>query len=88
MEMPCCMRGVDVSRGLAMDTYECAKCGWILATFESGAGASCQRCGHDVMNRTERSPSWVVVRCACGHKDVYAKPVTGVRCPVCGGVMG
>ncbi len=70
-----------------METYECKKCGWILATLMDGANASCQRCGHNEMKKAIKSPSWRVLKCSCGHKDVYAKAVSGVKCPSCSGSM-
>jgi ribosomal protein S27E len=71
-----------------METYECQNCGWILATFVPGDSASCQRCGGSRMRPAEKNPSWTVVRCACGHKDVYARPVSGVKCPNCHRTIG
>ena len=71
-----------------METYECQNCGWILATFVPGDSASCQRCGGSRMRPAEKTSSWTVVRCACGHKDVYSRPVSGVKCPNCHRTMG
>lgn len=71
-----------------METYECQDCGWILATFVPGDSAKCQRCGGTRMRPAEKTPSWTVVRCACGHKDVYSRPVSGVKCPNCHRTMG
>jgi len=70
-----------------METYECQDCGWVLSTFMSSDSASCQRCGGSHMRQADRGPSWTVVRCSCGHKDVYARRVSGVKCPECGRTM-
>lgn len=70
-----------------METYECQNCGWILATFVPSCNARCQRCGGTRMQAAERTPSWNVMRCHCGHKDVYSRYVYRVKCPRCGGTM-